>query len=89
MQVRLQMSLSPEQCRAARALLDWTQVELAHRSGVCRSTVRDFEGGRHLLSPASAQQIVTALEAAGVFLLSPDSMGPGVRLKQRCSGRSA
>jgi transcriptional regulator with XRE-family HTH domain len=87
-QARLQMSLSPEQCRAARALLDWTQVELAHRSGLCRSTVRDFEGGRHLLSPASAQQIVTALEA-GVFLLSPDSVGPGVRLKQRCSDRSA
>jgi transcriptional regulator with XRE-family HTH domain len=41
------MSFLPEQCRAARALLDWTQIELAHRSGVSRSTDRDFEGGMY------------------------------------------
>lgn len=76
------MNLLPEQCRAARALLDWTQIELAYRSGVSRSTVRDFEGGRHVLSPASEGQVVTALEAAGVILLPLGSMGPGVRLKR-------
>jgi DNA-binding Xre family transcriptional regulator len=39
--------LSSEQCRAARALLDWTQEELAERAGVSRSTVRGFENGQH------------------------------------------
>jgi transcriptional regulator with XRE-family HTH domain len=76
------MDLLPEQSRAARALLDWTQIELAHRAGVSRSTVRDFEGGRHALSRASEAQIVAVFEGAGVDLLPPGSMGPGVRLRR-------
>jgi transcriptional regulator with XRE-family HTH domain len=74
------MSILPEQSRAARGLLDWTQTELARRAGVSRSTVRDFEGGRHALSPASEAQIVAVFQGAGVHLLPPGSMGPGVRL---------
>jgi transcriptional regulator with XRE-family HTH domain len=76
-------SFSPAQCRAARGLLDWTQEHLADVAGVSRSTVRDFEKGRHDLSRASAAQIMLALEQAGVFLIPADSMGPGVRLAQR------
>jgi transcriptional regulator with XRE-family HTH domain len=76
------MQLLPEQSRAARALLDWTQTELARRAGVSRSTVRDFEGGRHALSPVSEAQIVAVFEGAGVDLLPPGAMGPGVRLRQ-------
>jgi transcriptional regulator with XRE-family HTH domain len=74
------MILLPAQCRAARALLDWTQSDLARQAGVSRSTVRDFEGGRRLLNPASEAQIVAAFEAAGIVLLPPGPMGPGVRL---------
>ncbi len=73
-------SLSPEQCRAARGLLDWTQEELAEAAGVSRSTVRDFEKGRHDLSRSSAVQITSAFERAGVLLIPADSMGSGVRL---------
>src|SRR3546814_14046420 len=43
------MILFPEQCRAARGLLNWTQAELATFAGISRSTVRDFEGDRHQL----------------------------------------
>jgi len=35
--------ISPEQCRAARAWLGWPQPELATRTTVRLSTVRDFE----------------------------------------------
>jgi transcriptional regulator with XRE-family HTH domain len=72
--------LSPEQCRAARGLLDWTQEELAQRANVSRSTVRDFENGRHHLHPATAAQVVGALEKGGVLLIPPAEAGPGVRL---------
>lgn len=73
--------LTPGQCRAARGLIDWTQEELAEKAGVSRSTVRDFEKGRHDLHRASAAVIRTALEAAGVVLITPgDGLGSGVRL---------
>src|SRR3546814_18872054 len=36
------MILFPEQCRAARGLLNWKQAELATLAGISRSTVRDF-----------------------------------------------
>jgi DNA-binding XRE family transcriptional regulator len=74
--------LTPAQCRAARGLLDWTQDELAAQAGVSRSTVRDFEKGRHDLQAVSAGRIVEAFADAGVLLLPPgDGTGAGVRLK--------
>lgn len=76
--------LLPEQCRAARALLNWTQAELAQMAGVSRSTVRDFEGHRHELHRSNAALLIKTLEAAGVRFLPPDDEGgPGVRLLRR------
>lgn len=74
------MLLFPEQCRAARGLLNWTQADLATFAGISRSTVRDFEGGRHQLHRSTEAQIVRTLEAAGIRLLPPDREGPGARL---------
>ncbi len=74
--------LTPAQCRAARGLIDWTQEDLAEAAGVSRSTVRDFEKGRHDLNRVSAAQIRGALEAAGVILIPADALGPGVRLRR-------
>lgn len=74
--------VSPEQCRAARGLLDWTQEQLAEQADVSRSTIRDFENGRHHLHPATAAQVIAALERGGVLLIPPDEAGPGVRLQK-------
>ncbi|WP_134495931.1 helix-turn-helix transcriptional regulator [Microvirga pakistanensis] len=78
--------LSPEQCRAARGLLGWTQEELAERAGVSRSTIRDYENGRHCLHPSTATQVVSALEGGGVLLIPSDEAGPGVRLQRPTLG---
>jgi DNA-binding XRE family transcriptional regulator len=75
--------LTPEQCRAARALLDWTQEELADHAEISKSTVRDFEKGRHGLQRASAAQIILAFGRAGVMMIPPDEHGPGVRFRDR------
>ena len=75
------MNLLPEQCRAARGLLNWTQEQLATLAGVSRSTIKDFECHRHTLHRASEDLLVKALEEAGVQLLSSESEGPGVRLR--------
>ena len=74
------MLLTPSLSRAARGLLDWTQEELAQHADVSRSTVRDFEKGRHELHRGSAVRIERAFAAAGVVLIPADELGPGVRL---------
>jgi transcriptional regulator with XRE-family HTH domain len=75
------MEFSPAQCRAARALLDWTQDDLAERSEVSRGTIRGFESGQHALQRSTASAILRAIEAGGVKLLDADGGGgQGVRL---------
>jgi transcriptional regulator with XRE-family HTH domain len=76
------MNLHPEQCRAARGLLNWTQEQLAAASGVSRSTIKDFECHRHALHRATEILLVSALEKGGVQLLSAGNRGPGVCLKR-------
>lgn len=80
------MTLSPEQCRAARGLLDWTQAELAERAAVSRSTIRDFESARHEIHRATEAQMRQAFEAAGVVFVELDDVGPGVCLRPRAGG---
>lgn len=78
------MVISSEQCRAGRALLAWTQDELATRSAVAKKTIADFEVGKRSPYPRTLADLRRALEAAGVtFLASGEPSpagGPGVRL---------
>lgn len=75
--------MTPEQCRAARALLDWSQDDLAKRSQVAARTMRYFEKGERELIPASLAALRRALEVAGVEFIPEDGGGPGVRLAKR------
>lgn len=56
----------PEQSRAARAWLDWSQRELAAKASVSLSTVRDFEKGRRVPIANNLTAMIAALESAGV-----------------------
>ncbi len=69
--------ISPEQCRAARGLLNWTQIELADQSKVAKQTLADFERGARKPYERTLVDIQKALENAGVEFIS----GNGVRLK--------
>lgn len=75
--------MTPAQCRAARALLDWTQPRLATAANLGLSTVVDFEKDRRAVSDDSLAAIRTALEAAGVLFIDQNGNGPGVRLRDR------
>ena len=75
-------TISPEQCRAARAVLNLSQTELAGAAGVGRSTVSDFEGASRRPNSANLTALRDALEAAGVAFIDPNGGGPGVRLRE-------
>jgi transcriptional regulator with XRE-family HTH domain len=70
--------MTPAQCRAARALLDWTQPDLARAAGLGISTVIDYERERRQVSEASASAIKFALEQQGIKFTNGNR--PGVRL---------
>jgi transcriptional regulator with XRE-family HTH domain len=74
--------MTPEQCRAARGLLDWTQSRLAGASGLAVSTVVRFERSGRVLSPGTVQAMQFALEAAGVEFIGENGSGAGVRMKK-------
>jgi len=72
--------MMPSQCRAGRALLDWTQPELAEAAGLGLSTVVDFERQRRRVSDDAMAAIHRALEKAGVEFTN--GKRPGVRLRK-------
>jgi ribosome-binding protein aMBF1 (putative translation factor) len=72
--------MSPEQCRAARGWLGWSQAKLAAKANVSLSTVRDFEKGRHAPIAATLAAMRRALEAAGIEFVDEAGKSVGVRL---------
>lgn len=58
--------MTPAQCRAARALLNWSQPDLEERARVSHKTLVDFE--RSLTKPygRTLEALTGALEAAGI-----------------------
>jgi transcriptional regulator with XRE-family HTH domain len=79
------LSISPEQSRAARGLLNWSQGALSEKAGVARATLAEFESGRRQPIANNLSAIRTVLETAGVVFLDGGQCaegGPGVRLRK-------
>jgi DNA-binding transcriptional regulator YiaG len=76
--------MSPEQVRAARNWLDWTQKVLADRAHVGLSTIKDFESGARTPIANNLAAIQQALEGAGVeFVNHPNGKPKGVHVNGR------
>ena len=72
-----------EQLRAARALLGWSQTELATRAGLSLPTVKRVEGGfGPNVSEESRLKLQHTLEAAGIEFLEENGSGAGVRFRK-------
>ena len=72
-----------EQLRAGRALLDWSQDQLAERAKVGVATIRRMESQSGLIggSSRSVWALQQTLERGGVVFLNDEGeLGPGVRL---------
>jgi predicted transcriptional regulator len=78
------LKVSIRQIKAARALLAWSQEELAAAAGVSLPTIKRLEakdgplGGRD----ATGTRIQAALQTAGVQFIGEYGGGQGVRLKK-------
>ena len=78
-QASLPSELTLRHVRAARALLAWSQQDLAKAAGVATSTVADFERGQRTPVANNAQAIRGALEKAQIrFLPTGAVIGPAV-----------
>jgi DNA-binding transcriptional regulator YiaG len=80
-----QGSMTPEQCRAARGWLEFSQDDLASAAHVSISTVRDFEKGRHIPIANNLAAMKAALEAQGiVFVDSGGTCGITYAKPKKC-----
>jgi transcriptional regulator with XRE-family HTH domain len=77
------MPLSPAQCRAARALIGWSQDKLAAESRVAKATIANFEANKRSPYERTLADLQETLEAAGVEFIAENGGGPGVRLRKR------
>ncbi|HWD28821.1 MAG TPA: helix-turn-helix transcriptional regulator [Rhizomicrobium sp.] len=75
------MTILPAQCRAARALIDLSQKELAELAGVSWRTILSFESEQRQPIRATMAALQRALETAGVEFTNGDQ--PGVRLAKK------
>lgn len=77
------MSLSAAQCRAARALVGWSQDKLATESKVAKATIANFEANRRAPYDRTLADLRATLETAGVEFIPENGGGAGVRLRDR------
>jgi predicted transcriptional regulator len=73
--------ITARQIRAARALLGWSQQQLADKAIVSLNAVARLEKGIVDSRVSTVLAIQKALAKAGIEFLSADEKGEGVRLK--------
>jgi len=79
------LKVSIRQIKAARALLDWSQEELAIAADVSLPTIKRLEAGEGALGGRNetGHKIQNALQLAGVEFIDENGGGPGVRLRKQ------
>jgi transcriptional regulator with XRE-family HTH domain len=83
MSTKIVDNITSGQCKAARALLELTQGELADAASLGLSTIVDFEKQRRQVSLEAIRTIRQALATRGIEFIDENGGGPGVRLKKR------
>ena len=76
------MEISPAQSRAARALVNLSQLKLARLANLSESMLRHFDKRRRMPTIDELEAIRRALEAKGVTFGERNGDDPGVRLSK-------
>jgi hypothetical protein len=74
-------ALTSAQCRAGRALIEWSLAQLSQSAAIDAQTIADFEARIRRPDETTRRRLRAALEAAGVVFISENGGGAGVRLK--------
>jgi transcriptional regulator with XRE-family HTH domain len=79
---------SSSQIRAARALVGWSQTQVATAAGLSIPTVKRAEADVGIrVSEDALVAIANALKKAGVEFIAENGGGAGVRMRKRGLGR--
>ena len=73
--------LTAAQCRAARAMVEWSAERLSEASAVDLRTIRQFEARFRRPDEKTLRRLRITLEAAGVMFVPENGRGAGVRFK--------
>ena len=74
--------VSSRQIKAARAMLGWSAIELANRSGIGSASIKRYEvqDGVPVANTKNLMSIRNALEEAGIEFTGDPLVNPGVTL---------
>jgi len=82
--------MTPEQCRAARAWLGWSQGELAGRAGCAKNTVYLFEAKHRSPTESVLASLRQAIESEDIVLVfDEDGKAAGILLRGARIGPTA
>ena len=74
-------ALTAAQCRAGRALIEWSQAQLSQSASIDLQTIADFEKRFRSADETTRRRLRATLEAAGVVFIAENGGGAGARLK--------
>jgi len=86
--VILLFEVTPAQCKAARIILNWTVADLADRSNISVTTVKNFESGKRQTTKANRVSLEQCFVNAKVIFRAvdePDSFAP-IRVVELADG---
>jgi transcriptional regulator with XRE-family HTH domain len=66
--------ITPNQIRAARGLLDWSQQDLAERAGVSKDSVKNIESGQTSPQMQTLARIKSAFEGVGIAFIEDEGV---------------
>ena len=74
--------ITPNQCKAARDLLEWKQTDLAEKSTIGITTITEFERGLRELAVRTMKELKRTFEEAGIEFINDDQKIGAVVLKK-------
>ena len=74
-------ALTASQCRAGRALIEWSLQQLSQSAAIDVQTIADFEKRFRSADETTRRRLRATLEAAGVVFIAENGGGAGARLK--------